>query len=205
MKTKKCKYCQEEIDKKAKLCPKCGRKLGLPGIVKFLIVVVIFIVGFVGCVSSCTNSVDKAVKEVKNSYADINGKTEFKLNESFENKYEKITMTEVNTNFKDYGPYEKPADGKKIIMAKFEIENINKEKDELYISSAEFNASADDVVADTYYSLKKKYNDFSATVGKGKKTTGYVFYEVPKNAEKITIEYNANFWVDGNAIEFIVK
>ena len=45
----------------------------------------------------------------------------------------------------------------------------------------------------------------SATLGKGKKAIGYVLYEVPKNAQKITVEYNADFWTDGNAIEFVVQ
>ena len=50
-----------------------------------------------------------------------------------------------------------------------------------------------------------KYKDLSATLGKGKKAVGYVLYEVPKNAQKITVEYNADFWTDGNAIEFVVQ
>ena len=50
-----------------------------------------------------------------------------------------------------------------------------------------------------------KYKDLSATIGKVKKTVGYILYEVPKNAEKITVEYNADFWTDGSTIEFIVQ
>lgn len=38
---KKCKYCQSEIDDKAKVCPKCGKKQGMP---KWLIVVIVIIV-----------------------------------------------------------------------------------------------------------------------------------------------------------------
>ena len=47
METKKCKYCQEEIAKNAKRCPKCGGKLGMPGWVKFLIIVgvILLIIG----------------------------------------------------------------------------------------------------------------------------------------------------------------
>ena len=32
-----------------------------------------------------------------------------------------------------------------------------------------------------------------------------MFYEVPENAQKITVEYNADFWTDGNTIEFIIQ
>lgn len=202
---KKCKHCHEEIAKNAKRCPKCGGNLGMPGLVKVLIILVIIFGCIVGCVNSCSNSVNDAVDDLKNSYNDINGKTSFKINESFQNEYEKITMTEVNTNFTDYDEYSKPKDGNKIIMLKFEVENINDEHDELYVSSLEFDASADGVVAESFDWASDKYGNFSATVGKGKKTVGYVFYEVPKNAQKITVEYNADFWTDGNAIEFIVQ
>lgn len=205
MKTKKCKHCKEEIAKNAKRCPKCGGKLGLPGWAKALIIVVIVFGCIIGCVNGCTNTIDESIEETKDSYADINGKTSFKVNEAFQNKYEKITMTEVNTNFTDYDEYSGPEDGNKVVMLKFEIENINDENDELYVSSMDFNAYADGVAADSFYGENSKYKDFSATVGKGKKTIGYVFYEVPKNAKKITVEYNADFWTEGNVIEFIVQ
>ena len=205
MKTKKCKYCQGEIAKNAKKCPNCGGKLGMPGWAKVLIVLVIIFVCIVGCVNSCSNAVDDAVKETTNSYNDINGKTSFKVNESFQNKYEKITMTEVNTNFTDYSEYLDPKDGNKVVMLKFEVENINDKNDELYVSSLSFNAYADGIAAESFYSGNDKYNDLSATVGKGKKAIGYVFYEVPKDAQKITVEYNADFWVDGTTIEFIIQ
>ena len=205
MKIKKCKYCQEEIAKSAKRCPKCGGNLGMPTWIKASIVVIILFAGVVGCVNSCSNTVNDAVEDTKNSYKDINGKTSFKINETFQNKYEKITMTEVNTNVTDYSEYLGPKDGNKIIALKFEVENINDDNDELYVSSLSFNAYADGVAADSYMYGSDKYKDLSATVGKGKKTVGYVLYEVPKNAQKITAEYNADFWTDGNAIEFVVQ
>ena len=205
MKTKKCKHCQEEIAKSAKRCPKCGGKLGMPGWAKALIIVVIIFVCIAGCVNGCANSVNDAVEDTKNSYKDINGKTSFKVNETFQNKYEKITMTEVNTNFTDYSKYLKPKDGNKVVIVKYEVENINDENDELYVSSLDFNAYADGVAVDSFYTGNDNYNDLTATVGKGKKTIGYVSYEVPVNAQKITVEYNANFWVDGNTIEFVIQ
>ena len=205
MKTKKCKHCQEEVVKSAKRCPKGGGKLGMPGWVKALIILIIIIGCIVGCVNSCSNTVNDAIEDTKNSYKDINGKTSFKLNETFQNKYEKITMTEVNLNVTDYNNYLGPKDGNKIIALKFEVENINSDNDELYVSTFGFNAYADGIAADSYMYLTDKYNDLSATVGVGKKAVGYTLYEVPKNAQKITVEYNADFWTDGNAIEFIVK
>ena len=82
-----CKHCKEEISKGAKRCPKCGGKLGLPGWIKGLIVIIIIFFCVVGCMSSCGKAVEDAVEETKNEFKDKNGKTSFKLNESFENKY----------------------------------------------------------------------------------------------------------------------
>ena len=201
----KCKHCEAEIAKGVKKCPKCGGKLGLPTFVKFIIVVIIIFGMTIGCVSGCVNSVDESIKEASDSYKDINGKTSFKVNETFQNAYTKITMTEVNTNFTDYSEYLDPPAGKKYVMAKFEIENIDEESDEQYVSSYDFNAFADGVAVEEGYIGNDQYNDFSATLGKGKKTIGYIFYEVPVNAQEITIEYSADFWTDGNNIEFIVQ
>ena len=200
-----CKHCKEKITKDAKRCPKCGGKLGMPVWIKALIIIFIIIFCVVGCISSCGKAVDDAVKETNNEYKDKNGKTSFKINESFENKYEKITMTEVDTNFTDYSQYSGPADGKKYVMVKFEVENINTDNDELYVSDLEFNAFSDDEAVDSSYVGNDKYKSLTATVGKGKKTVGYIFYEVPKDAKKIVIDYNANFWSEGTSIEFIVQ
>lgn len=68
-----------------------------------------------------------------------------------------------------------------------------------------FNAYADGKAVDSYMYGSDKYKDLSATLGKGKKAVGYILYEVPKNAQKITVEYNADFWTDGNVIEFVVQ
>jgi hypothetical protein len=114
-------------------------------------------------------------------------------------------MTEVDTDFTDYSEYLGPADGYKVVMLKFEVENINDENDELYVSSLSFNAYADGVAVDSFYGASDEYNDLSATIGKGKKAIGYVFYEVPVDTQEITIEYNADFWTDGNIIEFVVQ
>lgn len=38
---KKCKYCKSEIDAKAKICPKCHKKQGMP---KWLIVIIVIVV-----------------------------------------------------------------------------------------------------------------------------------------------------------------
>ena len=202
---KKCKNCKEEIAKNAKVCPKCGAKLGMPGWAKALIIIAVILGCLIACVNGCSNAINESVEETNNSYKDINGKTSFGLNDPFQNKNEKITMLELNTNFTDYSEYVGPKPGNKVIMLKFEIINISKDNDEIYASGYDFNAYADGVAVESFYGANDSYNDLSATIGKGKRAYGYVFYEVPQNAQKITVEYNPNFWTDGTNIEFIVQ
>jgi uncharacterized protein YgiM (DUF1202 family) len=96
----------EEINKKAKRCPKCGANLGIPGFIKVLIVLAIIFGLCVSCMSSCTDAVNDSIEETENEYKDINGKTSFKVGESFENKlgdpiskiYEDATISAAVTN-----------------------------------------------------------------------------------------------------------
>lgn len=202
MKTKKCKYCQEEIAKNVKTCPKCGGRFGLPTFAKVIIIILIVIVCIVGCVSSCTKSVSDSFDETTNSYKDKNGKTSFKVNETFENSYIKLTMTEANVDFKDYNKYATIKSGHKVLVAKFEVENIGENED--YVSYYDFDAYADDTSLDAFYSVNDEYSELSATISKGKKASGYVFFEVPENASKVTIEYKPSAW-ENVQIEFVVK
>lgn len=209
METKICKHCKEQIAKDAKRCPKCGGKQGLSGCIIALIIVVGIVILLGGCTVACTGSlisgVDKAAKEYKDSYSDKNGKTQFKVGESFENSFEKVTLLEVNENFTDYSEYNKPPQGMKYVMAKFEVANINDVKDEIYVSSLDFNAYADDVALKEGIIINDKYRDFSSTLGKGTKTVGYIFFEVPTSYNKLVINYNPNFFTDGTIVQFVIK
>lgn len=61
---KKCKHCQSEIDKKAKVCPNCRKKQG--GRLKFIIIgVVVFFI-----VVGALNNDDNTLKEVNTEISD---------------------------------------------------------------------------------------------------------------------------------------
>lgn len=203
---KKCKHCQSDIDAKAKVCPTCKKSQGMSGCLKAVIVLIILIIGVILMMGACTKevaeSIDESIKETENSYKDKNGKTSFKKGDTFENSYIKMTMTEFDLNFKDYSKYTSIKDGYKVVMVKFEAENIGKE--DQFISYLDFNCYADDVAMEENYLLFDKYEHLSATISSGKKTAGYVFYEVPKNAESIVFEYEPSWFQDAK-VEFIVK
>ena len=201
--TKKCKKCMEEINKKAKKCPKCGANLGIPGFVKVLIVLAIIFGLCVSCMSSCTDAVNDSIEETENEYKDINGKTSFKVGESFENKHIKVTFVSSNLNYKDISKYATVKDGYKVVEFEFAFENVGKE-DEL-ASLYDFNCYADDAAMEQFYNIAdENYEVLSATMSAGKTAKGKLYCEVPKDAETITIEYDAS-WLDNNNIEFIAK
>lgn len=55
--TKKCKYCQSDIPKKAKICPNCRKKQGGKGkIIALVIVILIIIIAIASCFGSGGNS-----------------------------------------------------------------------------------------------------------------------------------------------------
>ncbi len=203
---KNCKKCGAEIAKSAKVCPKCGARFGLPGFVKALIIIFVILACIIGCVASCTkgvgDAIDESVKETENSYKDVNGKTSFKVNETFENKYLKITMAEVNKDFKEYSEYSNPKSGNKVLMVKINAENIG--SDDQFVDTTDFDCYADDTAVERFYGYDDdKYQELSSSLSKGKKATGYLFFEVPANAKKIVLEYEPS-WLDNNKIEFVI-
>ena len=75
--TKKCKYCQSDIPKKAKICPNCKKKQG--GIVKWIVIAIV-VFGIIGAatggseseneneqVNNTTNSTTNSVSNDKNT------------------------------------------------------------------------------------------------------------------------------------------
>lgn len=98
-----------------------------------------------------------------------------------------------------YSQYFAPADGNKIIYIDLGAKNIG--ETDAYISYFDFNCYADDVAVEAYYG---EDDGISATLSAGRSTSGKVYFEVPKDAEKIEIEYETDFWDDQKAI-FVVE
>ena len=115
-------------------------------------------------------------------------------------EYDNIEIKYVSAeNWKGYDSYFAPKSGNKIIRLKFEIKNNG--GTDLFISSYDFNCYADDTAAEAYYMAD---DDLSATVSSGRSASGYVYFEVPKDAEYTEVEYETNFWTSKKAI-FVVE
>ena len=178
-----CKHCKEKIAKKAKKCPKCGGKLGMPGWAKALIIIVIVIACIIGCVNSCSNAVDEAF----GGYDDQHGKTSFTVGETFESKYLKIKFNSSNLNFTNYNEFSEVKKGNKVVQFKFTAENIGEESQTF--DYTDFNCYADDEVMQQFYGVDDSGFESGGTVSSGKKVNVPIYCEVPKNADKISVEF----------------
>lgn len=105
----------------------------------------------------------------------------------------KITYVSCE-EFKDYNQYSGPKEGNKIIKLSLNVENTG--SSDRFISVYEFECYADNAQMDAHY----EDDDLSATLSAGRTAKGSVYFEVPKNAEKIEVEYETDFWSSGKAI-----
>lgn len=124
----------------------------------------------------------------------------FNVGEVLETKNLKISYQRAEdfTNFDEYFP---PADGKRIVRAYFVIENVG--STDQFVSFYDFDCYADGSSAEEYIWNEDDILN-TVTISPGRKTEGYVYYEVPINAESIELEYETSFWTSEKAI-FIVK
>ncbi len=96
----------------------------------------------------------------------------------------KITYLACGVYYED-SKYRQPEDGYKYIYFQFAFENTS-DSDEYFVSYLRCDAYADNYAVDMYL-----YGDdkFSATLTAGRSVTGYVYFEVPEDAEVIEVEY----------------
>ena len=125
---------------------------------------------------------------------------EYTVGEIYQDGYIAIKYVSLNDNFTGYNKYATVKSGYKVIKADFEFENLS-ESDE-YVSEYEFNCYADGYDCESFYSVEDR--GLSATLSKGKKTKGSVYFEVPINAQLVEIEYETNVWTS-EKVKFIVK
>lgn len=143
---------------------------------------------------------------VFNDTVDVNQNTTGAAGETIKvNVGETLTTNKLKINYvkcenwTGYNQYLGPKDGNEIYRLEFAAENVG--DSDAYISSFDFECYADGVACDSYYGGD---DDLSATLSAGRKATGAVYFEVPKNAQEIEVEYETDWWTDSKAI-FVVK
>lgn len=125
---------------------------------------------------------------------------EYSVGDIFEDENIAIKYVSKNENFTNYSKYADVKSGYKIIQATFEFENVGTSDE--YVSSYYFNCYADGYDCESFWSVED--SSFSATLSAGKKTKGSVYFEVPKDAEEIILEYELNAWTSSKVV-FKVK
>lgn len=119
----------------------------------------------------------------------------FKLGETVETKVMKVTLTNMETS--EGEEFLEPDEGNEFVLLDLTIENIS-DKDIVISSILGFNAYVDDSAMNEDYtaltSAKKETMD--ATVAPGKKMSGTLGYQVPKDWKEIEIHYEPEVWKD---------
>ncbi len=199
--TKKCKHCQTEIDKKAKVCPNCRRKQG--GKAKFIILGIIVIIVIVAAL----NGTDDGPKKVENTDGTKQASTDkantttpeaevttFKVGETASLKDVLVTLNGVTES--EGSDFNMPSDGNVFLLCEFTIEN-NSGKDIAVSSIMSFEAYVDDFsINQSITGLLEKgdKNQLDGSVAAGKKMNGIIAYEAPKDWKEIEINFTPDFW-----------
>lgn len=186
------------VSKKAKSCPSCGAKFKSKKALWIILAVVAVVIVIIAASSGGNDSPtvepasgDSAQSSQSTSAADEKIKPGNTLNANGV----KVTYRSVEV-WKGYDEFSKPKDGYKFIRAYFEFENTNSY--DCYVSSYDFQCYADGSVTDEYIFGEDYLN--GDTLSSGRKTAGYLYYEVPSDAKEIELEYEADFWSDKKII-----
>lgn len=228
-KIKVCKKCGAQMDSSAKACPQCGApaksKRGwiIGGVV--LLVIIIASAGSGGessksnspaVVSQVTSTVENtgsaivesAAEEVVSEAPDVESAVSeeeqttnnvFHVGDVVDTGKALVTFKSVEDYTSD-NMFIQPEEGNKFIYAYFVIEN--KDKSDLFTGSFDFSCYADNSVCDSHIVTEKALS--SDSISPGRKSEGYICFEVPINAQKIEIEYEMSWWTQEKAI-FIAK
>ena len=205
---KKCKHCQSDIPKKAKVCPQCGKKQG--GVLKWIIIAIIAI----AIIGAASGGEDEP-KKVENNNSGTSASTEvvsaetvampeeFTVGDTVEFKDVKVTLNSITEN--TGSQFNKPTDGNVFLLVDFTIENN---------SSAELNVSSMmcfDAYQDGYSTslslaalIEKEGAQLDGTVAPGKKMQGTIGYEVPATYSEFEISYTPDVW-SSDKFTFVYK
>ena len=209
-----CKACGQEIAKSAETCPHCGAKNKKPIFKKWwfwaIIVVLIIAIGTSGNDTDSGNTSNNTTNPNQNiSSNDTNSttdnkpkepaKTEYYVGDTIEDGNTKIVFMSSG-DYVEENEFMQPEEGKKYIFLQFAFENISKTTD-TSISFYSCECYADGYAAEMYYGGN---DDLSATLSAGRATTGYIYFEVPADAEVIEIEYETNVFTE-KKIKFIFE
>lgn len=211
-----CPNCKKEIAEGVQFCPDCGANLSQkPAKQKkpvtkkwwFWVLIVIVAIALISAVSGGGSddsdtpaNNDNVVQSDETTTAPetTTVKTNFVPGDSVYDGKLKITYVSAE-EWNGYNQYFGPKDGNKIIRLKFDF--VNEGDTDTYINS--FDCYADNKATESYYSGDESL-PLLEMLSAGRTTSGYIYFEVPENAENIEVEYEVNAWSDKKAIFEVV-
>lgn len=204
-----CTACGAEIPAKAKKCASCGAKIKKPifkkwwfwAIIAVLLIVIVFSGNDVGSSNTPGGNTDISANGTSTTEgkAPENAKTEYYVGDTVMDGDTKIVFMSSG-EYHEENDFLQPTDGKKYIFLQFAFENTS-QKSDTSISSFSFECYADGFATEKYYMGD---DTLSATLSAGRSTSGYIYFEVPEDAELIEVEYETNIFTE-KKIKFIYE
>ena len=194
-----CKKCGTVYSSAQTICPKCmtRRPLSTEKIIGG-IAICAFILILIGSLANVFEEDTSNIVSEENAsrvVIDENKNKNLKVGDTLDANGLKITLNEAADLNGNHSRYSQPKNGYKYIRVYFIIKNTN--SSDRYLSSYDFTCYADDAKMEEYI-----WGDNTLESGKisnGRNIQGYVYFEVPKNAQKIEIEYETDWWTDEKA------
>jgi hypothetical protein len=201
--TKKCKHCQSDIPKKAKICVYCRKKQG--GILKYVLIVIsaLFIIGvFQGGEEDQPKKVSSTDSNELIDSSTTENKEYFGVGDTAEYKNVKVTLNSITES--KGSKYNKPADGNIFLLVNFTIEN-NTDTDIFVSSIMSFDAYQDGYSTSTSLSalIETEGEQLDGAIVPGKKMKGFIGYEVPSDYSEFEINYQTT--INSKKINFLYK
>jgi hypothetical protein len=201
--TKKCKHCQSDIPKKAKICVYCRKKQG--GILKYVLIAIsaLFIIGvFQGGEEDQPKKVSSTDSNELINSSTTENKEYFGVGDTAEYKNVKVTLNSITES--KGSKYNKPADGNIFLLVNFTIEN-NTDTDIFVSSIMSFDAYQDGYSTSTSLSalIETEGEQLDGAIVPGKKMKGFIGYEVPSDYSEFEINYQTT--INSKKINFLYK
>lgn len=211
-----CPSCKKEIPDSLKFCPECGCSLTSSQPIQnpvqpetkkkkkiykrwwFWVLIIILIFIIISALSSGnedkTSSDSPSAAQTEQAAVTTTKNTEnerLKMGESFTDGSLEITIKSAEV-WTDYSEFSRPNSGYKYIRVLAEAKNTG--TTDRFIYSGDFKCYADNKPANDPYYGDERFNGDELSAGR--ETDGYLYYQIPIDAQKIEIEYELNFITD---------
>ncbi len=195
---KKCKSCQSEIDSKAKRCPNCGKKQGMP-----VWLIIIIVIAIICILASGGNDKPKSTNNKSNTKT-----TEEKTKKSFETT-ETVTYKDVeykieNVERSNGSEFDKPEEGKEFLIITVNIKNNSDQK--VSYNAYDWKLTNSNGQENTEAFTTNNSNALnSGDLAKGGTVTGTLAYEIPEGDSGLKFSYYDTIIDDEAAFYFNIK